>query len=66
VQFGVTEALVGNYIRHDTDKAPDVKAPWYSLDYTFTIEKGEAKLPKAPITAKAEKERSKLEVLERV
>jgi len=66
VQFGVTEALVGNFVRHDTDKAPDVKAPWYSLDYTFKIEKGEAKLPKAPITAKAEKERSKLEILERI
>lgn len=65
VQFGVTEALVGNYVRHDTDKAPDVKAPWYSLEYTFVVEKGVAKLPKAPISAKAEGERAKLEVLER-
>ena len=65
VQFGVTEALVGNYIRHDTDKAADVKAPWYSLEYTFTVEKGASKLPKAPISAKAT-ERAQLEVLERV
>jgi catechol 1,2-dioxygenase len=65
VQFGVTEALVGNYIRHDTDKSPDVKAPWYTLEYTFTVEKGVSKLPKAPISAKATK-RAQLEVLERV
>jgi catechol 1,2-dioxygenase len=65
VQFGVTEALVGNYVRHDTDKSPDVKAPWYSLEYTFVVEKGVAKLPKAPISAKAT-ERAELEVLERV
>jgi hydroxyquinol 1,2-dioxygenase len=68
VQFGVTEALVGNYVRHDNDKAPapDVKGPWYSLDYTFVMETGEAKLPRPPITAKAEGERPNLEVLERV
>jgi hydroxyquinol 1,2-dioxygenase len=66
VQYGVTEALIGNYVRHDTDKAPDVKAPWYSLDYTFVVEPGVAKLPRAPISGKAEGERAKLEVLERV
>lgn len=50
VQFGVTRALVGDYVRH-TDKppAPDVTGEWYSLDYTFAMEKGEAKLPRAPI-----------------
>jgi catechol 1,2-dioxygenase len=50
VQFGVTRALVGNYVKH-TDKAPapDVKGEWYSLDYTFGMEPGEAKLPRAPI-----------------
>ena len=67
VQFGVTRTLVGNYIRHETDKPPesDVTGPWYSLDYTFTIEPGVAKLPRPPITAKAAGERSKLEILER-
>jgi len=51
VQFGVTRALVGNYLRHDSGKppAPDVKAPWYTLDYTFVMEPGEASLPRAPI-----------------
>src|SRR5678816_16072 len=67
VQFGVTRALVGNYVRHESEKAPaaDVSGPWYSLDFTFRIEAGEAKLPRAPITAKAEGSRVKLEILER-
>jgi hydroxyquinol 1,2-dioxygenase len=67
VQFGVTRALVGNYVRHENDKppAPDVTGPWYSLDFTFTIEPGVAKLPRAPISAKAEGERVKLEILKR-
>ena len=51
VQFGVTRALVGNYVRHEneTPPAPDVEGPWYSLDYTFKMEPGEAKLPRPPI-----------------
>jgi hydroxyquinol 1,2-dioxygenase len=67
VQFGVTEALIGNYVRHENEKppAPDVKGPWYSLDYTFIVEPGEAKLPRPPVTAKAT-EKAKLEILERV
>jgi catechol 1,2-dioxygenase len=66
VQFGVTETLVGNYVRHD-DKppAPDVKGPWYSLEYTFIVEPGEAKLPRPPISAKADA-KAELEILERV
>jgi hydroxyquinol 1,2-dioxygenase len=66
VQFGVTEALVGNYVRHEsgTPPAPGMKAPWYTLDYTFTVEAGEAKLPRPPISAKADT-RAELEVLER-
>ena len=52
-------------MRHDTEKAPDVKAPWYSLEYTFIVEKGVSKLPRAPISAKATA-RAQLEVLERV
>jgi protocatechuate 3,4-dioxygenase beta subunit len=50
VQFGVTRALIGNFVRHDgPGPAPDVTPPWYSLDYTFVMEPGEAKLPRAPI-----------------
>jgi catechol 1,2-dioxygenase len=51
VQFGVTEATTGSYVRHD-DPAPTGAAashPWYSLDYTFVMERGEMTLPKPPI-----------------
>ena len=55
MQFGVTRALIGNYVRHDNEPAPaaDVKGAWYSFDYTFAMERGEAKLPRAPISGKA-------------
>lgn len=51
VQFGVTKALLGDYVRHDTPHPsdPEVAAPWYSLDYTYVMEPGEAVLPRAPI-----------------
>ncbi len=50
VQFGVTRALIGNYVRHDGPApASDVKGEWYSLDQTFVMEPGEARLPKPPI-----------------
>jgi catechol 1,2-dioxygenase len=67
VQFGVTSALVGNYLRHENESAPasDVSGPWYSLDFTFTVEAGVAKLPRPPITAKAEGDRVRMEVLKR-
>jgi catechol 1,2-dioxygenase len=67
VQFGVTRTLVGNYIRHESEKAPaaDVTGPWYSLDFTFTIEPGVAKLPRPPITSKADGDRVQLEILKR-
>jgi hydroxyquinol 1,2-dioxygenase len=56
VQFGVTRRLIGNYVRHEDEPAPDpgVDGPWYSLEYTFVMEPGESKLPAAPITGKAE------------
>jgi hydroxyquinol 1,2-dioxygenase len=44
-QFGVTKALIGNYAKHDDGS--------YALEFTFTLEAGEARLPKAPITGKA-------------
>ena len=55
VQFGVTRALIGQYVRHDDEPAPaaDVKGPWYSLEHHLVIERGEAKLPTPPITGKA-------------
>lgn len=51
VVFGVTRALIGDYRRHDTGIPPDkdVKTPWYTLDYQFVMEAGEAKLPAPPI-----------------
>jgi catechol 1,2-dioxygenase len=59
VQFGVTRRLVGNYVRHESGRAPapDVSGPWYSLDYTFVMEPGESRLPKPPISGKAAGER---------
>jgi catechol 1,2-dioxygenase len=51
VQFGVTRKLVADLVEHDEPVAahPDVQPPWYSVDYTFVVEPGEAKLPRAPI-----------------
>jgi catechol 1,2-dioxygenase len=51
VQFGVTRALIGRFRRHDEPhpSAPEVVTPWYSLDYTFVMEPGEARLPRPPI-----------------
>ena len=49
-QFGVTRALIGDYVRHTGPApAPDVKGEWYSLDQTFVMEPGRSILPKAPI-----------------
>jgi catechol 1,2-dioxygenase len=50
VVFGVTRHLIGDFRRGEgTPPSPDVKGPWYRLDYEFVIEPGEAKLPKPPI-----------------
>jgi catechol 1,2-dioxygenase len=50
-QFGVTQALTGHFERHDTPPAdrPDLATPWVSLDFTFKMQPGEAKLPRPPI-----------------
>jgi protocatechuate 3,4-dioxygenase beta subunit len=54
VQFGVTRALLGNYVRHDEPAAElGFTAPWYSLNQHFTLEPGEARRPMAPIRSKA-------------
>jgi catechol 1,2-dioxygenase len=51
VQFGVTRALIGDFRRHDGPCPADVtvETPWYSLDCTFVLEPGMAKLPRPPI-----------------
>lgn len=67
VQFGVTRALVGQYVAHEGERAPDgdVQGRWYSLKHTFVMEPGDAALPPPPITAKNEGPRPPLVVLER-
>jgi catechol 1,2-dioxygenase len=51
VQFGVTARLMGEFVRHEgpTPEGADPSSPWYSLDYTYVLEPGETKLPRAPI-----------------
>jgi catechol 1,2-dioxygenase len=44
-QFGVTKALIGNYAKRGDGS--------YALEFTFVLEPGEARMPKAPITGKA-------------
>jgi catechol 1,2-dioxygenase len=50
-QFGVTQALIGDFVRHDEPHPTDsgVGAPWYSLDYVYKMEPGDAALPRPPI-----------------
>ncbi|MFT8242951.1 dioxygenase [Roseomonas sp. BN140053] len=49
VVFGVTQALVGGY-QLGQGPAPDgSEGEWWSLDYTFHLEPGEARLPTPPI-----------------
>jgi protocatechuate 3,4-dioxygenase beta subunit len=43
-QFGVTQALIGDY-----RKRPDGS---YALEFSFVIQPGEARLPRAPISEK--------------
>ena len=51
VQFGVTSALTGNFERHDEPHPTDadIRGPWFSLDYTYVMEPGDAVLPRPPI-----------------
>jgi hydroxyquinol 1,2-dioxygenase len=66
-QFGVTQALIAHYERHDggAAPAPDVTGAWYSLERRFVIERGDASLPKPPISGKASGPRPELTVLAR-
>lgn len=56
VQFGVTRALLGEYVR---------TADGYTLEHQFILEPGVDSAPPAPITGKAEGERPELVVLRR-
>jgi catechol 1,2-dioxygenase len=47
VQFGVTRALLGDFVRRD-----NVGGESYSLDQVFTLEAGEAQRPRAPVRRK--------------
>jgi hydroxyquinol 1,2-dioxygenase len=66
VQFGVTRHLIGDYVSHTETcpRAADVKPPWYSLEHAFVMESGAARLPKPPITGKAQGERPAIPHLE--
>jgi catechol 1,2-dioxygenase len=50
-QFGVTRALIGDFVRHEEPHPTDagVATPWFSLDYLYKMEAGEAVLPRPPI-----------------
>src|SRR5664280_2670249 len=48
-QFGVTRALIGDYVRHDGPTPAGEPGEWYSLDQAFVMEAGKSRLPKAPI-----------------
>lgn len=70
VQFGVTERLLGDFVRHTGDEpegfdADEISGDWFSLDFTLVAVEGEAMLPRAPITGKAMGERPKLRRLKR-
>jgi hydroxyquinol 1,2-dioxygenase len=56
-QFGVTRALIGNFVLHENEPAPDrtVTGPWYSLEHTFVLQPGESYLPPPPVSGKATK-----------
>jgi hydroxyquinol 1,2-dioxygenase len=54
-QFGVTRALVGTFVAHENEPAPDpgVTGTWYTLQHTFVLQPGESWLPTPPVSKKA-------------
>jgi hydroxyquinol 1,2-dioxygenase len=54
-QFGVTRALIANYVLHKNEPAPhpEMTGPWYSLEHTFVLQPGESWLPTPPVSRKA-------------
>jgi hydroxyquinol 1,2-dioxygenase len=65
--FGVTRRLIGDYVLHEHERAPDgqAMAPWMSLLHRFVVERGESRQPKPPISAKSNAPRPQLAVLPR-
>lgn len=54
VQFGVTRALIGDFVRHEAANEDfGFAAPWYSLDQVLRLEPGAACRPRPPIQAQA-------------
>ncbi|MEN3794725.1 dioxygenase [Fulvimarina sp. MAC3] len=50
VQFGVTDALIGNLEKHDEPHPEDGDiGEWYSLEHRLMLEPGESRLPIPPI-----------------
>jgi len=51
VQFGVTAAVTGRFVRHDEahPRHAEVAAPWFSLEHTLVLDEGHAVLPRPPI-----------------
>lgn len=49
VVFGVTRSLVGGYRRGEGASPDGASEPWWTLDYTFHLEPGEARMPVPPI-----------------
>ena len=54
-QFGPTKSLIGHYVLHEDEPAPDpdITGPWYSLAHTFVLDAGESRLPPPPVSGKA-------------
>ena len=54
-QFGPTRSLIGHYVLHENEPAPDpdVTGAWYSLEHTFVLDAGESRLPPPPVSGKA-------------
>jgi protocatechuate 3,4-dioxygenase beta subunit len=54
-QFGVVVNSIGHYVLHENEPAPDadVKGPWYTLEHTYVLERGESWLPTPPVSAKS-------------
>jgi hydroxyquinol 1,2-dioxygenase len=66
VVFGVTRALIGDYILHQNEPDPlGHTGRWYSLEYKFTLEPGPSTKPRPPISSKSKGERPVWTVLER-
>jgi hypothetical protein len=50
-RVGGPGALIGDFVRHDEPHPTegDVGTPWFSLDYVYPMQVGDAVLPRPPI-----------------